>query len=142
VVLLGVLWLLRIGAYNPIPFLDAVLTGALPAVLIYGAIGVLVGATQPTRRRAIVVVILYLGIPMLLAAPLVGTAFEVFLPIRFTVLAHYFTAAMQNLATAQLTLPPSGLTNPTILAVPLIGAVQIALLWSLALFVAHRKSKA
>ena len=56
-VIIGVLWFARAGTFDLQTYLDMWLWGALPLVIINGGLGTLLAATQPTRRRAILVMI-------------------------------------------------------------------------------------
>lgn len=74
VILCGI-WLLAVGAYNPLPMLDSWILFSIPIVLFNGGFAMLVGATQPNRRRAVLVVI---G-AFLISAYLGGPAVEGFI---------------------------------------------------------------
>lgn len=71
VILCGI-WLLAAGVYNPIPMLDSWIVFSAPVILFNGGFALLVGATQPTRRRAVLVVIGVFFACFYLSGPAVG----------------------------------------------------------------------
>ncbi len=54
---IAALWWLRVGVFDLRTYLDMWLWGALPLVIINGGLGMLIPAAQPTRRRAILLMI-------------------------------------------------------------------------------------
>jgi hypothetical protein len=50
---IGTLWLVLVGRFNPGPYLNMWLVGALGMAVINSALGVLLAGAQPNRRRAV-----------------------------------------------------------------------------------------
>ncbi len=129
-VLLG-LWVLRVGMLNPLPILDMLVSGALPALLFSSGSAVLVGATQPSRRRAVLAVIGYLLLPpfLLSASPLsIQPVIAFVVPGWLDVLMHYSFTPMEALFSFPLVTPPFGLTNIELLTVAVGGLVQMVII--------------
>lgn len=108
---LAVLWLLRNGIFHPAPFVDLLLVNIV-LVAINGGMGVLIGATQPTRRRAVLVAIAALITLMLL-------------PGRMDVLTHFVSVSMEGLITPPVTLPSPALTIAPVQQALLIGVAEL-----------------
>ncbi|MCB9455084.1 MAG: ABC-2 transporter permease [Anaerolineaceae bacterium] len=89
----GVLDLLLFGEVNLSRFLEIWLIGAMAMVILNGGLGVLLPASQPNRRRAVVLVIAVL----ILSFALSGTGFEsgsidtYFNPVRPPIIMYYLT---------------------------------------------------
>jgi hypothetical protein len=86
----GVMWWLVIGPFSLGPYVSMWLTGALALVVINGGLGVLLPATQPTRRRATAFAGIAFGLLMLPAmninAPLLVQYFS---PLRLPMILYY-----------------------------------------------------
>lgn len=99
----GLLWAATLEAYDPQPYLSMMLFGIGSLVVMNGGLGVLITATQPTRRRAMGMVIFLLVIPAMLALDsIVGvkTLAGMLLPTRRVILLHYLQQPQPQLATA------------------------------------------
>ncbi len=89
----GALDLLLFGEVNVSSFLEIWLVGTTGMVILNGGLGVLLPATQPNRRRAVVLVIAVL----ILSFALSGSGFEsgsmdtYFNPIRPSIIMYYLT---------------------------------------------------
>jgi ABC-type transport system involved in multi-copper enzyme maturation permease subunit len=99
----GLLWSATLGTYDPAPYLHMVIFGIGSLIVMNGGLGVLLTATQPTRRRAIAIVIFMLVIPAMLALDnIVGikTLAGMLLPTRRVILLHYLQMPQPQLYTA------------------------------------------
>ncbi len=86
----GVLWYVLIGPIQPGTYLEPWLIGALPMIVINVGLTVLLTATQPDPRRAIlVVVIIVVLIPMVIGFDPHGDWRDAFNPLRPGVFFHY-----------------------------------------------------
>ncbi len=131
-VLLSLLaWWLRAGAFHPGPYLDVILVGAIPILLINGAIAVLIGATQSSQRRAVMLLVLAFLIPSVLPPALFGSGiFSLLYPGRMAVLEHYIGQAMEAAMFMPPVIPPGGLNFPHVTRTLLVGLAQVGLLWA------------
>jgi len=68
-IIISVIDLVVTGPYNVIPMIDGRIVLSIPAVLFNGGFALLMGATQPTRRRAILFVIGVFLLCVYLAGP-------------------------------------------------------------------------
>ncbi len=126
----GAVWWLRVGAFNPLPFLDMLTAGVLPLMLINGALGVLIGATQPSTRRAILAVIVLLILPALISpAAFSNTGLLALLPGRLTALTHYIMGTMEAMVILPPVMPPSGFSVAPLAQTIVISIVQLAFVW-------------
>ncbi len=114
------------GPFDPRPFADAGLTGILPLMLIAGGLGVLIGATQPSRGRALLALLgAWIGFA-LLAAVLNTTPLGCLLPGRIMpILDFYAGGALEGMIHNPPILPASGLAAPLITQTMLVGAAQL-----------------
>lgn len=124
----SVIWRLRVGDYNPLPFLDVLLAGALPLLVIHGGLGILIGATQPSRRRALFAIIIVLIVPALI--PLSGTLWQIVLPGHMDIMNHFLNTSLTAMVTTPSVLPAPPLTDATLRQTLLIGAAQLLVVWA------------
>jgi hypothetical protein len=119
-----VLWRIRIGAFFPTTFIDLILVLAIITSLATG-FAVLVGATQPSNRRALMVGFLLILVPeFLLPVPFVSEIF----PQRVFVLLESVNLAMSNLVSMPLMNRGMSLSqHPTVMKLYLYGAIQLLL---------------
>jgi ABC-type transport system involved in multi-copper enzyme maturation permease subunit len=86
-------WLVAIGLFDPLPYLEMWLVGAAGLALANGGLAVLLAAGQPTRRRAVLVgaalsiLTLYTLVPSLQAAP--GSALYLISPAHTALFGYY-----------------------------------------------------
>ncbi len=129
--LLGALWWLKAGVYNFGEYAEAWLVGIGSLVVLNGSLGVLLPATQPSRRMAIIVTM----IGMFILGGLFGGVISnldtkgLFSIVRTPILNYYlFSKAMLGGA------PPSLLLTPTFETVLLTigaGLAQIVVIFAL-----------
>ena len=127
-VVLGVIWRLQVGAYDVFAYLDMWLMGAALVGLLNSALGVLLASTQPSRRRAL----LLMGALFLLPSLLIPTStYDTSLwgyinPIRGAVLNFYLNSFARALS------DPTGWTfgwqAAEVWNTLLVGSLQIVVL--------------
>jgi len=119
-----VLWRIRVGAFFATTFFDMVLVLAIVTALATG-FAVLVGATQPSNRRALLIGFLLVLVPeFLMQVPAVGMIF----PPRTVILLESVAATMENLS--RLPLVSRGMAlfkQPMMLELYLYASVQLVL---------------
>jgi hypothetical protein len=92
------LWRLRSGAYYGVPVMDTLIILSIMTVLATG-FAVLVGATQPSNRRALMLAVILVLVPEFLQGlPLVSIIF----PSRIVILMHMMDASLNNLVNMPL----------------------------------------
>jgi hypothetical protein len=119
-----VLWRIRVGEFFATTFFDMVLVLAIVTALATG-FAVLVGATQPSNRRALLIGFLLILTPeFLMQVPAVGVIF----PPRTFILLESVSATMENLS--RLPLVSRGMTlfkQPMMLKLYLYASAQLLL---------------
>lgn len=90
-VLTGILWWLVFGAFDPAPYFGMVIFGAWSLIILNAGAGTLISGTQPTRRRAVaLMILLMIVLPILLPASLEADSLPGLLsPVRVTILNYY-----------------------------------------------------
>ncbi|MFN8374724.1 MAG: hypothetical protein U0694_17815 [Anaerolineae bacterium] len=130
--LLGVLWRLQVGAYDLFAYLDMWLFGAALVGLLNSALAVLLASTQPSRRRALLLMGgLFLLPSLLIPASTYDTSLWGYMnPIRGAVLNFYLNAFSRALS------DPTGWTfgwqAPEVWGTLLLGSLEILVLGLLA----------
>jgi hypothetical protein len=119
-----VLWRIRVGAFFVTTFLDNVLVLAILASLATG-LSVLIGATQPSNRRALMLAVLLILIPeFALKLPFVS----LFFPPRANVLIYSVSGSMENLVNLPLINRGLALSQtPFVLELYLYASIQFVL---------------
>jgi ABC-type transport system involved in multi-copper enzyme maturation permease subunit len=127
-VVLGIMWWLRVGAFDVFAYLDMWLMGAALIGLLNSALGVLLASTQPSRRRAL----LLMGGLFILPSLLIPTStYDISLsgylnPIRGAVLNFYLNSW------ARVLNDPTGWTfgwqSTEVWGTLLVGSLQIVVL--------------
>lgn len=93
------IWWLRMGMFNLLPVFDAILTVTLPLTIITVGLATLIGATQPSRRRAILLVIFALVLPSFVPPTILNGSFlEVLLPARLSLFIHTVSNPLAQMA--------------------------------------------
>lgn len=134
----ALVWLLIAGGFDLGPFAEMALVGAGSLAVMNGGLGVLVAVGQPSRRRAIVLVIALLAIVLLVLPTLINNwdlratyGSQISNPVRMPILNRYFFGIQveSNLTYDNPTLNPSPeLMRDTILA----GLAEVVAAWVLA----------
>lgn len=125
--IVGAAWLLQFGAYDIRYYLETWLVGGGSIALMNAGLAVLLAAGQPTRRRAIVVVILTLVAAFLMRDFRASEFVNAAQPLR-TAILNYYLNALTGRADYMIFayLMPS---LDTLRLAFLIGAAQVALVW-------------
>jgi ABC-type transport system involved in multi-copper enzyme maturation permease subunit len=88
---LCIIWLFVVGVYNPLPILDSWIVFSAPIVLFNGGFALLIGATQPNRRRAVLIVMGAFFVSFYLAGPAMGDRFTALNPYNNSLLMNIFS---------------------------------------------------
>ncbi len=134
----AVIWVISVGAFDARPYVEMAVIGAVSLALMNGGLGLLAAVGQPSRRRAIVLLVILLAV-VLLALPTFMDNWDlrqtygsqVMNPVRMPILNRYFFGIQveAGLSLENSTLNPSPeLLRDTVLA----GFGQVALVWLLA----------
>lgn len=113
-----IIWGLKTGGIDWLPFLDMWIVGGGLTLLLNIPLAILLGSTQPNRLRALGIVLAAFAIPVILST-FVGGA------------ADYLSLTRPSIATFYMNLFPEGVLNPSNLTVPsalMTGAIQITVL--------------
>lgn len=122
----GFIWWMRVGSFNVTPLLNMMLLASLPFMFINTGIAVLIGATQPTRRRSIVLMIIVMA--LLTAAPAEGIL-SILQFNRINLLLHFSGRTMESLAVMPASIP--NMLNTVVIQNLLIGLFQFIVIWTL-----------
>jgi pimeloyl-ACP methyl ester carboxylesterase len=137
----GLLWRLRAGAYNLTPFLDWALVGVLPLALINSGIGVLLGGTQPNRRRAaLAAVAVFLVSAVASTSLLSNSPLVALLPGQLSAAGYYLSTATTALVTLPPALPPASLGAPVIYTGILAGLLELVALFGAVALARYRSA--
>lgn len=134
----ALVWLVSAGGFDLRPFLEMAIVGAGSLAIMNGGLGVLVAFGQPSRRRAVVLVIGLLAVMLLVLPAFINNwdlrqtyGSQIMNPVRVPILNRYFFGIQveAGLSLDNPTLnPPPALIRDTILA----GLAQVAAVWLLA----------
>jgi hypothetical protein len=124
VLLIG--WRLRLGPYNLALYFEMWLIGAIPMALANTGFGVLVGAMQPSRRRAVALVIAAMLSGAILTTLLGGLAN--WAPTRGPVFTYYLNQSIEGLLKST---PYTGFSAPDVVLTILFGFIELVVLWIL-----------
>ncbi len=134
----ALIWLVSVGAFDARAYIEMAVVGAVSLALMNGGLGMLAAVGQPSRRRAIVLLVILLAV-VLLALPTFMDNWDlrqtygsqIMNPVRMPILNRYFFGIQveAGLSLENSTLNPSPeLLRDTVLA----GFGQVALVWLLA----------
>lgn len=134
----ALIWLVGVGAFDARAYIEMAVVGAVSLALMNGGLGMLAAVGQPSRRRAIVLLVILLAV-VLLALPTFMDNWDlrqtygsqIMNPVRMPILNRYFFGIQveAGLSLENSTLNPSPeLLRDTVLA----GFGQVALVWLLA----------
>lgn len=134
----ALVWLLSVRAFDARPFLEMAVVGAGSLAVMNGGLGVLVAVGQPSRRRAIVLVVALLAVVLLLLPTFIDNwdlrqtfNSQVLNPVRMPIINRYFFGiqAEAGLSLDNPTLNPSpDLVRDAIV----VGLAQVAIVWIVA----------
>lgn len=131
-------WMLRVGVFDLGSYVEMALAGAASVAVLNGGLGVLLAVGQPTRRRAILVVIGALAL-FIFVLPAITNNWDLRLsfngqilnPLRMPIINRYLfnvqAEAGLSVESAALMVPPE-MVRDTILA----GLAELAVVWALA----------
>lgn len=131
-------WTLRVGVFDLSNYVEMALAGAASVAILNGGLGVLLAVGQPTRRRAILVVIGALAL-FIFVLPTITNNWDLRLsfnsqilnPLRMPIINRYLfnvqAEAGLSVENAALMVPPE-MVRDTILA----GLAELAIIWALA----------
>jgi ABC-type transport system involved in multi-copper enzyme maturation permease subunit len=131
-------WTLRVGVFDLGSYVEMALVGAAAVAILNGGLGVLLAVGQPTRRRAILVVIGALAL-FIFVLPAITNNWDLRLsfngqilnPLRMPIINRYLfnvqAEAGLSIESAALMVPPE-MVRDTILA----GLAELAAVWALA----------
>jgi len=126
------IWWLKIGQlYNPLPYLEMVFVGGGLIVLLSGSAALLIGATQPNQRRAVLLVIACFVVGGIFSARLSDAEWLASLvsPLRYPIMLHYLLNSFEPLY--EMRAPDFLLSFQVIQVTVLGGLLQLGLLFGL-----------
>ncbi|MBZ0291133.1 MAG: ABC transporter permease [Anaerolineae bacterium] len=118
----SVIWMLVLGIFDWPGYLEMWLIGVVSLVILNGSLGVLIAATQPSRRRAIIVAIgVFFIVPFILNITDTQTLMAYLNPVRYPILGYYLfsTTALQNF------------TFDNMVKAIAIGLAEVAVIWAM-----------
>jgi hypothetical protein len=131
-VLSGIAWWILGGPFNIGSYFEMWIVGVAGIAILNSGLGVLVCATQPNRRRAILlsVVLVFLSITFL-SGSLQGNDFlGIASPLRGAIISYYLFNVRQSISTEMIAPAMLTSTNAVLLTI-IVGALELAAGWAL-----------
>ncbi|MBI1280589.1 MAG: alpha/beta fold hydrolase [Anaerolineaceae bacterium] len=134
-VIIAAVWRIIGGIFDLYPLIDLVLVGVLPLILFNTSLSVLIGATQPTRRSALLAVF---GVLIITSA--ISLLSSGLLPSQWHVLNYYLEGALNGMVNLPPMQPMSIFSTVAEMMSLVWGAAAMAIVFFVVLYQQRRLS--